>query len=92
MSVTAEIAEPRYEFRVDPHQMNAFRPTFWAKFDPEGKLTYFDSELMRDFAHRSLDAAIVSGILEAAASKVDHIPCEGGGTYGDTIRNLTIEE
>jgi len=36
-------------------------------------------------------AALVAAEREACAQLVDHILCEGGGTYGDAIRNRSGE-
>lgn len=73
----------------------------WAVVQADGTLGKFDVEACRRLANgfdpdARLDenkaiARLCIALLESAASKVDHILREGGGTYGDTIRGLSIK-
>lgn len=71
---------------------------YFAEVSSSGKLIKFDNQLCRKIADNpDMNGGIVNGaavlsiiLLEKAAEQVDHILKEGGGTYGDLIRNLNI--
>lgn len=70
----------------------------WAIINKKGELVKFDAALCKQSLpqqgtmsdHNALMANLVLLVLEASAKEVDHILKEGGGTYGDVIRNLKI--
>ena len=64
----------------------------YAEISADGELIKFDNKLCRELAERDNSAVAVMCVvlLEKVASEVDHIRKEGGGTYGDFIRNLSV--
>ena len=67
----------------------------------EGVLEVFDNKECRSIAdmhnpdnHNDVTAValVISTILDEAAKEVDHILMEGGGTYGDAIRNFSVNK
>lgn len=71
------------------------------ELSPTGGLVKFDNKICREVASIDYDeqvhdyqytAKLCIELLESAASKVDHILKEGGGTYGDIIRNMSIDK
>jgi hypothetical protein len=72
----------------------------WAVVSQTGALTRFDGQTCRRLAEEfDLDARLDQNkaiarlcvaLLDEAAREVDHILREGGGTYGDAIRRLTL--
>lgn len=73
----------------------------YAAVSKEGVLTSFDNVECRrmaqeyDPAHYTNGQAIAMlciALLEQAAQQVDHILIEGGGTCGDLIRGLNVDD
>lgn len=74
-------------------QFHFEQPKQWGRLAPDGTLVMLDNAALRHAAHSDAYARFVLAVLDTAAEKVDHILREkkqGGGTYGDAIRNLTI--
>lgn len=68
-------------------------PKPWAQLSPDGEIVLLDNTALRNAARSDPYARMVVSILDAAAKRVDHIlraTNEGGGTYGDAIRELTV--
>ena len=80
--------------------LNLINDEPWAVVSKTGALTRFDGQTCRRLAEEfdpdaRLDqnkaiARLCVALLEQAAMEVDHILREGGGTYGDAIRRLTL--
>lgn len=66
-------------------------PKTWAVLSKDGALLEFDSPTMRKVSDYDLHAKVTAAVLDEAAKQVDHILKEGGGTYGDAIRNLQVK-
>lgn len=62
----------------------------FAEVSKDGRLVLLDNTIIRQHTKDNPYAIFILAILDAAAKEVDHILAEGGGTYGDKIRNLNI--
>lgn len=71
----------------------------WLIIDGQGVLIKFDNSAARRSAaifddscdnHAAAIAKAIILVLDAAAAKVDHILREGGGTYGNAIREINL--
>jgi hypothetical protein len=68
-----------------------------ARISPSGDLVLFNNMEIRKvakedpFSEGGMTARLCIALLDRVAREVDHIYKEGGGTYGDAIRNLNIK-